>query len=615
MKNLKLTLLLFFFFSLKLIASNTIDISHVDKGSLLLQSSIYVDKSSKLSVFEVVKGNLFQPYFEPQVNIGISKSTIWLKFKIKNSASTTIKKLLILNSPLLEQIELYREDSLTQPLLKGVNNLTEEHKMIFPTLPISLNAGESKEYYLKVRSLWTPVDFGVMLKDEKTYYAEDKNQQLIKVMFLSMIFILMLYSLILGIHTQDKSYLLYSFYLLTLSYQQGSYLGLYQIYLPLDFITHIEIRMALTKVALMIISSSLFAISFLKTSTMPIIHRIYQAFIGIAILEILFLNTFESYYLKIVVLTSALLIVFNLFASIISYLRGNIQARLFILGFSIVFISYVMMMASALGLTSIIQLYPNALLWGTTLEALILSLAFADRYAILQKEKEKADAYILNEARNRERIVQKEVVKKTMQLNEALNTKELLLQEMHHRVKNNLQIILSMVRLQSDKITDKQVLEKFIDLENRINAVSKTYNMLLPQDNLEAIDMEEYIESLLQDIHETMYHLHYEINIEVDVSVMLPLKESVYIGLIINELVTNSYKYAFKNNKGIIKVTLHKEKENFVLTVEDNGQGYSNKNPRSLGLKLINTLVYEQLRGTMDVKTKGLAQYVIHFTI
>jgi two-component sensor histidine kinase len=202
-----------------------------------------------------------------------------------------------------------------------------------------------------------------------------------------------------------------------------------------------------------------------------------------------------------------------------------------------------------------------------------------------------------------------------MQLNDALNTKELLLQETHHRVKNNLQIILSMVRLQSDKLKNKWLLEKFIDLENRINAVSKTYNMLLPQDNLEVIDMEEYIESLLQDIHETMYHLHCEINIEVDVSVMLPLKESVYIGLIINELVTNSYKYAFQNNKGIIKVRLHKEKESFILTVEDNGKGYSDSNPKSLGLKLINTLVYEQLKGTMDVKTEGLAQYIIRFTI
>jgi len=428
----------------------------------------------------------------------------------------------------------------------------------------------------------------------------------------------MLYSLILGIHTKDKSYLFYSFYLLTLIYQQGSYLGISQIYLPLDFITHVEIRMALTKVALMIASSSLFAISFLKTSTIPFIYRIYQGFIVIAILEILLLNTFESYYFKIVVLTSALLIIFNLLAAIISYLRGNIQARLFILGFSIVFISYVMMMATALGLTSIIQVYPNALLWGTTLEALILSLAFADRYAILQKEKEKADAYILNEAHNRERIVQKEVVKKTMQLNKALNTKELLLQEMHHRVKNNLQIILSMVRLQRDKITDKLLVENFIDLENRINAVSKTYNMLLPQENLEVIDMEDYIESLLEDIHETMHHFSYEIyrDVDVDVEVMLPLKESVYIGLIINELVTNSYKYAFKENHGSIKVTLQKgENNSFILTVEDDGSGYTQENFNSLGLKLIHTLVYEQLKGSMIVETKGLSKYIIQFII
>ena len=615
MKNLKKYISLLFFLSLKLTAFSSIEISTIDNGSILEKSSIYFDKTSKLSVREVVNGNLFQPYSKSHVNIGFSKTIIWLKFKLINSSKQKVEKFLILNSPLVENIELYNEHNLTQALLRGVANLTLEHKTIFPTLPIELNAGESKEYYLKVNSLWTPVDFTLSLKDKKDFYEEDHRQQLIKVMFLAMIFILMLYSLILGVYTRDKNYLFYSFYLLTLSYQQGSYLGLNQLYFPLDFVTHVEIRMAVTKVALMIISSSLFSMVFLKTSTMPLLHRTYQIFIAVALVEMILFNRFEFYYFKIVILTSALLIIFNFVSSIISYLRGNIQARLFILGFGIVFISYAMMMATALGFTSIIQEYPNALLWGTTLEALILSLAFADRYAILQKEKEKADTYILNEAHNRERIVQKEVIKKTIQLEKALNTKDLLLKEIHHRVKNNLQIILSMVRLQSDKITDRLLIEKFIDLENRINAVSKTYNMLLPQDNLESIDMEEYIESLLQDIHETMYYLHSEIRIEVDVSVMLPLKESVYVGLIINELVTNSYKYAFKNDKGVIKVTLHKEKESFVLTVEDNGQGYSNKNPKSLGLKLINTLVYEQLRGTMDVKTKGLAQYIIRFII
>jgi two-component sensor histidine kinase len=610
---MKRYLFIFLLFSIHSFA--LVESSNINNGSILKKSSIFFDETSQFSLNQIIQNNLFQPYDKLQLNIGFSQTTIWIKLLIQNSSYKKIKKLLVLNSPLLEEIELYCDNNITKPLIAGVAHINAEHQTIFPNFPIELEAGEKKEFYLKIRSLWTPIDFTLSLQDEKDFYFEDQKQQLIKVIFLSMIFTLMLYGFILGVYTKDKSYLFYSFYLLTLTYQQGSYLGLNQLYLPIDFVTHIEIRMAVIKIALMIISSSLFAIEFLKTESIPLLHRIYQLFIVVAVLEMLFFNTLEFYYVKVVVFTSILLICFNLIASIVSYVNGNIQARLFILGFSIVFVSYVMMIATALGFTSIIQSYPNSLLWSTTLEALILSLAFADRYAILQKEKEKADRYILNEAHNRERIVQKEVVKKTMQLKKALNTKDLLLQEIHHRVKNNLQIILSMVRLQSDRITDKWVVEKFVDLENRINAVSKTYNMLLPQDNLEAIDMEDYIDSLLQDIQATMYHLHHEIRMEIDVDVMLPLKESVYVGLILNELVTNSYKYAFENNKGVIKITLHQEKKGFLLIVEDNGKGYSDKNSKSLGLKLIHTLVYEQLKGSMIVETKNLAKYSIYFSI
>ena len=616
---LKLYLLLLLLFSIDSYADEIYDISKVTDGSLLQKSSLYIDKESRYSLEELLDSNLLKSYTQSSVNIGISKASIWVMFRLKNSSRERVKKVLILHSSLLEEIELYSEDNLTSALLRGVAHIDKERSRLFPSFPIELEPQESKVYYLKVRSLWRPVDFTLTVKDKELFYKEDQQQQLIKVILLSMIVILMIYGVILGIYTRDKSYLFYSFYLLTLIYQQGSYLGLSQIYLPLDFVLNVEIRMSLTKVALMIISSSLFAITFLKTSTVPWIHRIYQSFILIALFEIIFFNSERFYYFKVVVFTSALLIVFNLMASIILYRRGNRQARLFIVGFGIVFISYTMMMASALGFTSVMQSFRNVLLWGTTLEALILSLAFGDRYAILHEEKVKADQYILDEVKNRERIVKKEVIKKTEELEKVLRTKEFLLQEMHHRVKNNLQIILSIVRLQSDKIVDRGVIENFIDLENRINAVSKTYNLLLPQNNLTAIDMREYIESLMNDIHSTMYPLYDKVEIEIDTDreIMLPLKESVYIGLIINELVTNSYKYAFKERRGKIMVKLYLEDNEIVLMVEDNGVGfsYSEENRESLGLKLIHTLVYHQLRGTMSVPTEHSSKYIIKFTI
>ena len=600
--------------SINLNAFSVVDISKDSKISLLEQSSVYFDTNNNLTIQQVIKKDLFKPYNSSKINIGISKTAIWIKFKLQNASNIPINKLLVLKSPLIEQIELYTDDTLSEPLLAGIKYITSEHTTIYPNYPISMKPNESRVYYLKTRCNWNSVSFSLCIDNKKNYLKKDKKQQLIKIIFLSMIVILMIYNFILSLYSKDRSYFYYSFYLLTLLYQQGGYLGLNQIYLPLDFVHNIEIKSGLTKVALMIISASLFAISFLKTKQTPILHLIYKSFVVIGILEIIVFNIPKFYNYELVVFTSALLIVFNLVAGTISYKKGNKQARLFIIGFSIVFFSYALMMANALGLTSIVQDYPDTLLFGTTLEALILSLAFVDRYAILAKAKEVADKNILNEIQNREKIVKQEVLKKTAELNQALHAKELLLKEVHHRIKNNLQIILSIVRLQSGEIKNKTITNKFISLENRINAIAKIYNMLIIDENLDDIDIKEYIDELLLDIQETMPDNN-SVEIQTDINISLPLNKSIYIGIIINELVTNAYKYAFESDKGLIFISLHKKAQEYVLIIRDNGKGFVyDKEKASLGLNLIQTLVSQQLNGKIEMVTNGMTQYTIKFS-
>ncbi len=594
--------------------ANTVNISQDKQISLLENSSIYIDKK-QLTIQEVLEQNLFETYHKPYINIGASQKNIWIRFTLQNSTQKPIKTSLILTSPLLEHIALYKGDNLKTPVLKGVAYMSKKHTTLFPFYSIQIEAQSSQVYYMEVRSFYGPVDFGLRIQNENEYHTEDRIQQFINIILVGMILALMLYSFILFFYTKDKSYLFYSFYLAALTYQQMSYLGLTQIYFPLALIS-IEMKMVVVKVATMIITASLFAMHFLKTENIKPLHIIYKTFIVLGIVEILILNIPQFYNLNIVILTSALLIVFNLVAAVISYRNGNKQARLFIVGFSIVFMFYAMMMADALGFTSIMQSFRNLLVWGTTIEALILSLAFADRYAILQEGKAQADQHILNESKNREKIVQEEVVKKTIQLKQAVETKEMLLQEVHHRVKNNLQVILSMIRLQNDETEDKAVMEKFINLENRINAIAKTYNMLLIKDDLEEIDMQEYIDSLLVDIRETVNHQDQQISIKTDIDAMIPLRESVYIGLIINELVTNTYKYAFDYHKGTVSISLRHHKNNYVLTVEDDGKGFiREENNKTLGLKLIHTLVYDQLGGNMEIFTNDHTKYIIRFTL
>ena len=609
---IKIYILLILMFQ-SIFAAQSIDISKNKEISILKYSDIYIDTKG-LTLKQIIQKKLFSPYKKEFINTGMQKVNIWVHFKLENSSNKSINKILIISSPILETISLYKESNLTKPHNKGVSNLTKEHYTLLPFYHISLAPYSSKIYYLKVNSLLTPVDFSLKITNLKDFEYKDRNKQFINILLIGFVLALMLYSFILFFYTKDKSYLFYSFYLLALIYQQFTYLGLTQIYMPLEFI-NFDMHIPVFKVNILIITAALFAMSFLKTKTLPYINKIYQYFIAIAILEIIFLSHSKFYNLYIVIITGALFIIFNLFAGIVAYKKSNKQARLFIVGFSIVFVSYFLLILDALAVSTIIQKYPNILMFTTAFEALILSLAFADRYLILQKEKAFVDAQILQESKQRADIIKKEVIKKTKALNSALKTKELLLKEVHHRVKNNLQIILSIIRLQQDEIEDKKIYEKFIDLENRINAISKTYNMLLINDKLEEIDMQEYIEALVLDIKETLHNSNQKIDIKTDISAKLPLRESVYLGLIINELVTNSFKYAFKKD-GVIYISLKQYGKNYTLEIKDNGKGYNLKETKeSLGLKLIHTLIFEQLNGTLEKETKNYAHYIIRFSI
>jgi two-component sensor histidine kinase len=594
--------------------AESIDSTQKNEILLLNHSDVYLD-SQDLNLTHIRNKNLFKPYKKTYINTGMLSTQIWIRFTLKNDSQKTIHKVLILTSPLLEYITLYREKDMDTPQYKGVCHMKEKHHTLFPYYTLTLTPQSHETYYVKVHSLLTPVDFTLKLHDHDSYDYADRFQQLIDILLIGFVLALMLYSFILYFYTKDKSYLYYSFYLFALIYQQFTYLGLTQIYMPLPFIA-IDAKIPVFKVNLLVITAALFAMHFLKTRYLGKLHKIYQTFILLSLLEIALLSTSHFYNLYIVIFTGALFICFNLIAGVIAYKNGNKQARLFIVGFSIVCFSYFLIILDAIGLTSIMQDFQNILMFGTAFEALILSLAFADRYIILQKEKETVDTRILEESTYRTKLIKQEVVEKTQELNSALEGKELLLKEVHHRVKNNLQIILSIIRLQNDEIKDEKVTEKFTNLENRINAISKTYSMLLIKDELEKIDMKEYIDSLLQDIQETVEQSNQHIEIHTDISAMIPLKESVYIGLIINELVTNAYKYAFANKKGKITISLHKEGKEYLLILEDNGKGYSNTHKHtSLGLKLIHTLVYDQLEGSMETYSDGYTKNIIRFRL
>ncbi|ADZ08700.1 signal transduction histidine kinase [Methanobacterium lacus] len=202
----------------------------------------------------------------------------------------------------------------------------------------------------------------------------------------------------------------------------------------------------------------------------------------------------------------------------------------------------------------------------------------------------------------------------------SLQEKELLLRELHHRVKNNLQIISSLINLQSQGIKNKEDLEIFRESQSRVKSMAIIHEKLYQSTDLSNINFRDYIQSLVSYL--VSYYSKEMIKIEMDVNedLVLNMDTAVPCGLIINELFINSLKHAFEgrsNGRITIKLSLDDETpECYVLEVADNGVGLPPdvdlNNPQKLGLQLVVSLT-NQLDGKIFVDTKDGTKFTIKF--
>ncbi len=203
----------------------------------------------------------------------------------------------------------------------------------------------------------------------------------------------------------------------------------------------------------------------------------------------------------------------------------------------------------------------------------------------------------------------------------SLQEKEVLLKEIHHRVKNNLQVISSLLSLQFNQITDEQALQVLAESQNRLRAMALIHERLYKSEDLARIDFPGYVENLTDFLVRTYQSASGRIKMRLELEqVPLNIDAAIPCGLIINELVSNSLKYAFSNNQeGEILVRLRKQRNGeILLVIRDDGvgmkEGFDLKNAPSLGLKLVHSLV-KQLGGGVEYKNKDGTEFSIRFPL
>ncbi len=206
------------------------------------------------------------------------------------------------------------------------------------------------------------------------------------------------------------------------------------------------------------------------------------------------------------------------------------------------------------------------------------------------------------------------------QIRRGLKEKELLLREIHHRVKNNLQVISSLLQLQQNEITTKEdAIKGFAASQDRILAMSKAYELLLGSEYMSEVSVGKYIESLAEQLKYN-YDIHHKVKISYSLDELtMSIKILDRLGLVLNEIITNAIKYAFEGrDKGNIHIELKETEKHVVIKISDDGIGMLENidinDPDTLGLSIVD-MITQQLQGTLSLDRKNGTSFTLNIPI
>ncbi len=207
------------------------------------------------------------------------------------------------------------------------------------------------------------------------------------------------------------------------------------------------------------------------------------------------------------------------------------------------------------------------------------------------------------------------------ELKQSLAEKDLLLHEVHHRVKNNMQVITSLLNLQARHVKDSELGKAFKESQYRIQSMSLIYELLYRSKNLSRVSIPDYVRMLTTELYRAYGTDPGKIRLHMDLDdLSLDIRQMIPVGLVLNELVSNSLKHAFPDRKsGKIIITMKSDSENHItLTVADDGIGYSGSRSdieeKTMGMNLVRMLVNHQLSGKYELKLENGTRHCITFS-
>lgn len=575
-----------------------------DKDSIHTLESI---KSLEKKSFKKLKKNVHSNIF--------TKSTFWYKFKVENSTNKNTERYFVFDLPWIDKINIFilNNNKTTKYSIGNQLNFKNRSQKVNLLNQKHIFKEGFSTVYMQVKTR-DPFVLPVSLLSKDSFNQKIFNIHTIEFAIYCTIFSMLFFNFLLYFVIRNQIYIYYVLFLSSFLFMSFSYNNFTFQYI-LNDTPNMQNWLQSIGIFIFSIFGLLFSKSFLNLKEEhPRVNILTKYIIYFYIL--LLISPFVVSYDIHIMLSIYLVVLFSFYIltiSIYSFIKGNKSALFFIVG------TIFGLMGTTITALSVISILPyewylyKAVDFGIIIDSILLSVALANRYNILYSTLQKTEKKLLelNET------LEDKVKQRTNELSFQLKNKNILLKEISHRVKNNLQIVSALFSMDKKKISDKKAQEVINNNIQRIKSISLLYENFIDSKDLENIDMNEYINSITKEFQLTLENKVITYNVNV-IDTKLQSKELIPLGLIINELITNSIKYAFLNKKQPeISITIRQiSKNEFKLTYKDNGLGTNiDTIKKGFGFKLLKSLAVYQLNGTIECSNNKGLEHIITFQI
>ena len=560
----------------------------------------YVDEKGSESFTQISRlpRSSFQKVLSKADSRLFTQDTIWYKFQVENNQPNPLERYIIFDIAWLDDIQIFIQNNQHLQQYNTGNNLLFEQRSIdtrFLNIKANFQTGIS-DVYIRVKTQ-DPFVVPVSILDKESIELKLHKNELFHSMLYSVITVMVIFNLILFLVIGERAYLYYALFLFAFEFMHASYNNYTYALLWADW-PIFQDWIQSTSIYMYSIFGLIFVQSFLSLEKLfPNIYKLHKIVFG-GFLVIAILSSLYGYHIHVMgsIFLSIIFSIYTFCVTLYSLLHGNSYAKFFLLGTIAGMTGTSITALSAMAFIEFHEDLYNAVDYGMMIDTILISVALAKKYKVLHEKIEQAHTKVnlLNVE------LEQKVFFRTLQLEEEVKKKNLLLKEIFHRVKNNMQIISSLFMLQENKIEDKNAQKIISDNISRIKVMSILHEKLYKNDNIDKRDFQEYLEDIIPTILQSMSNTPIKYHIK-SIPIEVSSDDLISFGLIFNELITNSVKYGFTNTDEIkILILIEESDKQIVITFKDNGQGMNSDTKRGFGSKLIQSLVEYQMNGSVE---------------